>query len=158
MYRPKLIYREFSTVCGTELIQTLIDSDLGDLDDVHNLANGAAEIVHSSGQDQGRTTDTGRASSGGHPVTIHPLNYPTGFFRDLHGSTAEFELSRESIDEILRINGVHEKDGSSKAQLFQQQLVSAAEFEYVNLFKELVTAELLDLLSVDIPSVRQPGQ
>lgn len=110
LYRAKLVDSEISTLCRAELVQALIDGDLGDLDDVDNLAHGSTEVVHPCREDQGRATDACRTPTGGHPVSIHALDNPDGLAGHLHHGGPEFKLLREPVDQAFGVNGVHEED------------------------------------------------
>lgn len=106
--RPEVLDGESSTLRRLELVESLLDGGIGDLDDLDDLLDAPTEVVHPSGEEETGSTDSCWSTTGSHPVSVESLDESNGVRGDLLGFLLELQESGESGDVE---GGIHDGDG-----------------------------------------------
>ena len=97
-YISKFFNDQVSTLGILEFIQPLQDSQVCYFNNVNNLPNRTAEIVHAGCEDQCGATNTQWLTALGRPITGQRLNETEGVVGDLSLFAAEVGMLCEAVD------------------------------------------------------------
>ena len=103
--RPEVVDGESPTRRVLELAQSLAQGHVGNLDDLDDLGDAAAEVVHPRGEEEARSTDSGGSSTDVHPVSGHSSDEASGVLCDLLRLVTELEEGGEAGDVEGRVDG-----------------------------------------------------
>jgi len=88
----KIFDTQGTTWSHFKLIQSFLNRVCCDFDDVDYLGDGAAEVIHTSSEDEASTADTRWASSHDHPIQTHTLNKANCIFSNFVEVITKFEF------------------------------------------------------------------
>jgi hypothetical protein len=90
-----------------ELLQTRAQRLVGDLDDLHDLGDGATEVVHAGSEQQARATDAGWPTALDQPVLLEALDQACRIGSHLARGVSEVEHRGEARDVDAGIHHRH---------------------------------------------------